>query len=325
MKKIAFITERNLSSNSNGSSMRDLRLLELLREKYEVDIFYNNIDKSKLGMFRCFKTLPNEIKSVINSSEYHKVIVSTFIISPFFLSYARQNNVIYYLCDSSFHIASQFLSIKSKILSIVLSMKEFLLLTFFPVKGAYLGSDEIKYIPKFLKSKAIIFPFHMERGEYLYNENGYITFVGDFSFLPNKIALKNIVDYARRSNFKFKVFGSNIPSDFSYPKNVEVVGYVNNIKDAYDGARALIYPVVYGTGIKNKVIEAMSFGIPVVGYKEAFTNLDFKESIKIVKNTPFSDEYFVNLSKNSISSYEFVFNELSKKSVSEKIFKEIDK
>jgi len=33
-------------------------------------------------------------------------------------------------------------------------------------------------------------------------------------------------------------------------------------------------PLNYGTGIKNKVLEAMSYGIPSIGFKEAFTNLD---------------------------------------------------
>ncbi|SFC52177.1 glycosyltransferase [Flavobacterium phragmitis] len=46
--------------------------------------------------------------------------------------------------------------------------------------------------------------------------------------------------------------------------NVEKISFIENLDDAYRESKIAICPMLSGTGIKIKVIEALSFGIPVV-------------------------------------------------------------
>ncbi len=46
--------------------------------------------------------------------------------------------------------------------------------------------------------------------------------------------------------------------------DVALIGHVNELRDAYSKARLAICPLRSGTGLKVKVIEALSYGVPVV-------------------------------------------------------------
>ncbi|MEZ8341241.1 glycosyltransferase [Vibrio cyclitrophicus] len=322
MKKIALITERKISGEVNGGSIRDERLLSCLHEFSNVDVFYNDVSNcGRLGVFKCNKKLPQKIINALNSEVYDHVIISTFTVSPYYLSYAKINsNAIYYLCDSAFHMLSQHLSYKVKLITLFLCIKEWLSLRM--VCAAYLGDDEIKRLPSKLKSKGLVFPFFIEKKESLFDKNGFVTFVGDYSFLPNRKALDKIILLAPEVNCQFKLFGGNFPEHLRLPPNVVYEGYVDNLSDLYHGARALIYPIEYGTGVKNKVIEAMSYGIPVIGYKQAFTNFKLPINLKssvVEKDSDF--KYLLNkdLSYLADASSDFITNEFSKDLVVNKI------
>lgn len=317
MKKIAYITERKPSLN-NGSSTRDTRLLECLRTFFDVTVFYNDV--SKHGKLRTIlfsnAKLSKEIQKVINDEIYDHVIVSTFAMSPFYFSYSALNkNIIYYLCDSCFHMCQQALNLKYTIISYLCAWKEKIVLT--RNKCAYLGEDEVLAIPKKYQGNALIFPFYIKYGNNVFDKNGFVTFIGDYSFEPNNVALQNILAFAKRSKLNFKLYGKNFDKNVKLPNNVEYVGFVENVIDAYKGARALIYPLNYGTGIKNKVIEAMSYGIPVIGFKEAYTNIDFDSKELFIKDfSSLTDELFFDLSSASKSSQLFIKEELNIKTIS---------
>ena len=87
-------------------------------------------------------------------------------------------------------------------------------------------------------------------------------------------ALRILIKISNRINRRIIIYGPNLPIIKDHPENISFEGYVKNISDIYNGACALIYPISYGTGIKNKIIESMSYGIPVIGFSSAFTNLD---------------------------------------------------
>jgi glycosyltransferase involved in cell wall biosynthesis len=65
---------------------------------------------------------------------------------------------------------------------------------------------------------------------------------------------------------KLKVVGSKAPQevlDLEGP-TVEVLGYVADLDEAFAHARVFVAPLLAGAGIKGKVIEAMSKGVPSV-------------------------------------------------------------
>lgn len=45
---------------------------------------------------------------------------------------------------------------------------------------------------------------------------------------------------------------------------IELLGFVENIRDFYESVELVISPVIYGTGINVKTVQAMSFGMPLL-------------------------------------------------------------
>ena len=64
-------------------------------------------------------------------------------------------------------------------------------------------------------------------------------------------------------NFKLKVFGK---AATSYPKvdRIELVGFVENLDDIYRNACFSISPLLAGTGQQIKIVESLSYGVPVI-------------------------------------------------------------
>lgn len=55
---------------------------------------------------------------------------------------------------------------------------------------------------------------------------------------------------------------------------VRLSGYVARIEDFYDGVDLVVAPMLMGSGLKMKVAEALSFGVPVVGTAIGFEGFD---------------------------------------------------
>ena len=274
--KICYITERNTDSvHVNGSSLRDIRLINILESFSTIKKYYINISSFNKYNYIYNNNHHLQVISEINSENFDIIIISTFPISPYLYSYNNlKNPKIFYFCDSSFHIYNNisFLNIIKKAISFILKYKENKILSH--NFCAYLGDDEIKQIPNHLKPNTLRFPFSVNLNNNLYNNNGHLIFVGDYNFWPNLKALKILIKLCTKIDRKIIFYGTNLPSINKLPDNIIFRGYVKNINDIYDGAYALLYPISYGTGIKNKVVESMSYGIPVIGFPNAFTNLN---------------------------------------------------
>jgi glycosyltransferase involved in cell wall biosynthesis len=329
MKKIAFITERNLNANRiNGSLTRDTKLLKILKILCEVEIYYSDPKVfSKYEYLLNNNHINNEVVDMINSKSYSLVIISTFVISPYLNGYKNiRHPRIYYLCDSSYSMNKNtpLLKLKYKLITSLFKKNEYSIIK--SEKCAYVGLNEINNLPKKYRCNAIIFPFYIDKAPHnYYDENGYILFLGDYKFWPNKDAFYKIIQIAEYISYEIRIFGSNIPEIKYLPSNFKIKGYAESLDDVYAGAKALIYPISYGTGIKNKVIEAMSYGIPVIGFKNAFTNMDVenRKNVVIIKKT--SDIINVleniNLKPISDSAYSFIQNGMSKEAAINKIAK----
>ena len=62
-------------------------------------------------------------------------------------------------------------------------------------------------------------------------------------------------------------------------KNVEVLGFVDDLADLYSNAICVAVPMFYGAGMKTRVTEAMMFGKHVFGTQEAFSGFEANVSI----------------------------------------------
>jgi len=100
-----------------------------------------------------------------------------------------------------------------------------------------------------------------------------VLFVGNFEYRPNLDAVFYFTEKVlpslleRHPNTIFLVAGRNLPSDITRLANhpsIQILGYVDEIADAYAVADIFVSPLVSGAGVKNKVLEAMYYGVPSV-------------------------------------------------------------
>jgi len=105
-----------------------------------------------------------------------------------------------------------------------------------------------------------------------YERTSDLLFVGNFSHKPNIDAVlflhKKIYPLIRKKMPDVKIFivGDNPPEQILnlHSDNFIITGYVEDLSSYLKSARISINPLTYGAGMKGKIGEALSWGIPVV-------------------------------------------------------------
>ena len=106
------------------------------------------------------------------------------------------------------------------------------------------------------------------------NRNG-ILYVGNFNHTPNIDAVQFFVNEILPKVEKeipdifFQIVG-NDPRSITAPLsggNVRVAGYVKDLSEYYNNARIAVAPLRYGAGLKGKIVESLSYGVPTVTTK----------------------------------------------------------
>jgi GT2 family glycosyltransferase/2-polyprenyl-3-methyl-5-hydroxy-6-metoxy-1,4-benzoquinol methylase/glycosyltransferase involved in cell wall biosynthesis/Flp pilus assembly protein TadD len=108
------------------------------------------------------------------------------------------------------------------------------------------------------------------RGDFQDREG--ILFVGNFNHTPNIDAVKyfvsEVLPEVRRSlpGIELNIVG-NDPANIVGPMTthkIHAFGYVQDLSDYYKKSRVVVAPLRFGAGLKGKIVEALSFGVPVV-------------------------------------------------------------
>jgi polysaccharide biosynthesis protein PslH len=133
-----------------------------------------------------------------------------------------------------------------------------------------------------------------------------IIFTGEMSYYPNEKA----VAYFARSvfptichiipNARFLIVGRNptrTVRDLAKIKNVEISGSVPDVRPYLAQAHVSVAPFSIAAGIQNKILEALSYGIPVVANAKAVQGLSkgVVETIQIANEAPEMAEVIINL------------------------------
>jgi hypothetical protein len=126
-----------------------------------------------------------------------------------------------------------------------------------------LEQDKIFSCPWVLHRKETQCQFDSSRG---------IAFLGGYKHKPNVEAVEYFFEYIfpklieSEPGITVSIYGSHMPDSFKrfeHP-NVELVGFVESLDDVYLHHRIFIAPLLSGAGIKGKVLESTSYGIPSV-------------------------------------------------------------
>ena len=105
-----------------------------------------------------------------------------------------------------------------------------------------------------------------------FNKTSGLLFVGNFNHPPNQDAvhflIREIMPEVRKKlpDIKLIIAGNNPPQEIQdYTSDTTIVtGYVEDLSPYLQNARISVSPLRYGAGMKGKIGEALSWGLPVV-------------------------------------------------------------
>jgi len=101
-----------------------------------------------------------------------------------------------------------------------------------------------------------------------------IVFIGNLSYAPNIEAVEYISSQIlqKAKNMSCLIAGATPTANVEKicnEQHIELLGWVDDIREAYCRGRIFVAPMMIGTGMQNKLLEAMALGIPCVTTKLA--------------------------------------------------------
>ncbi|MCF6169484.1 MAG: glycosyltransferase [Bacteroidales bacterium] len=117
-----------------------------------------------------------------------------------------------------------------------------------------------------------------------------LLFTGNMAYPPNVDAAGFLareilpIVWQKRPGTKLAIAGASPDRKVTALKgeNITVSGWVDDIRDAYAAARVFIAPMRIGTGLQNKLLEAMSMNIPAITTPLANDALQAKDEEEVL-------------------------------------------
>lgn len=169
------------------------------------------------------------------------------------------------------------------------------------------------YIPHEKKSKIKIIPNGIDT-DFFKKKNikpEYdLVFVGNLSYAPNVDVIEHIHNdlleklIEIKPDIKILISGSN-PSKKTLRyanKHIKIQEWIPDIRDAYNNGKIFIAPMRIGTGLQNKLLEAMSLQLPCITTNLANMGLgaEHNKELFIAEN----DQDFINVIKKLLENQE---------------------
>lgn len=136
-----------------------------------------------------------------------------------------------------------------------------------------------------------------------------IVFLGDMSTPPNNDAVKYFVEeiypkVLEKKEIPFLIVGrnpSNYIEELGKNENITVTGSVSDVRKYLNNGTIFITPMISGTGIKNKILEAMSMNLPVVSTSIGIDGINAKnkEEFLLADDSDTFAENIIKLSTNN--------------------------
>ncbi len=175
--------------------------------------------------------------------------------------------------------------------------------------------------------------------KYDFDSRTGILFVGGFRHGPNYDGIKWFIDEVfnkvleKEPDIVLHVAGSYPPEELVLKandnKNLVIEGFVTDsqLEELYKQVRLVVVPLRYGAGIKGKVIEAMSMGVPVIttscGAEGVLTDALYVDDTMESVSKYYNDKKW--LEEHSRLGVEFIKKEYSIESAKSKILKDFSK
>lgn len=121
-----------------------------------------------------------------------------------------------------------------------------------------------------------------------------VVFHGNLAFVPNADCADYfisglgpvLVRTLGENGFEIRILGGGadrrLEAAAAKHRWVKLQGYVDNLRDGLCCGTVYAAPVTMGAGMKNKVLDAMACGLPVVGTEEAFSGMTVRTGVHCV-------------------------------------------
>lgn len=124
--------------------------------------------------------------------------------------------------------------------------------------------------------------FNPKLGNKIYD----LIFVGNMSYAPNIAAVIFLVEKILpllNQDTKVIIAGASPSKEVLKlaSNNIKVTGWIEDIRDAYNNAKVFVAPLFIGTGLQNKLLEAMAMELPCITTDLVNSSLKAKPEIEI--------------------------------------------
>lgn len=113
--------------------------------------------------------------------------------------------------------------------------------------------------------------------------NTVLTFHGNFGYAPNVEAAVNFVEQvfplirAQSPDASLRLVGARpvkAVTELARRPDITLSADLPDLREAVGSARIYVCPIQHGSGVKNKLLEAMAMGLPIVCYPESAAGID---------------------------------------------------
>lgn len=150
------------------------------------------------------------------------------------------------------------------------------------------NANKVKYTPVYLTCP--------KKQWQIQNKNKYIIFCGSLAFKPNLQGIEWFLENVFKEYIKIypnvilKITGKVsevIKQKLSLYKNVEFTGYLssNNLENMIIYSSFSVVPIIDGGGVKMKLLESLSYGVPTITTEHGYNGVGFNE--KNIEKMPF--------------------------------------
>ncbi len=123
-----------------------------------------------------------------------------------------------------------------------------------------------------------------------FHETKGLLYIGGFVHPPNEDAvlwfINDILPLIQRElpDVDFNILGSYLPKSISKLSSARIkgIGYVEDVSPFFQNSRVFVAPLRFGAGAKGKIIQSMSYGLPVVTTMIGAEGLDLIDGFDVL-------------------------------------------
>jgi len=134
-----------------------------------------------------------------------------------------------------------------------------------------ISKQDQSYIPHLDNTSIQIIPNGVDSDFYqgtVTNKKYDLLFIGNLSYAPNIYAIKYAAEMIMPllPNYNLAVVGATPTDEIKnlQSNQIDIVGWVDDSRDAFNQARIMIAPMFISIGLQNKILQAMAMEIPCV-------------------------------------------------------------